>query len=156
MAILNPGNKVPDFSLRNEKGETVTRDGLLGSKYILFFYPKDDSPGCTKEACSIRDHYKVFENKGYKVYGVSPDTEKKHQKFIEKYEFQYSLLSDPDKKMINDFGLFGKKIFMGKEIMGVYRTTIAVDEYGMISHIIDKVNTKEHGKQLIEVLNLNG
>lgn len=155
MKSLQIGDQVPSFYANTEKGETVSNKSLLGSKYILFFYPKDDSPGCTKEACSLRDHYNVFEKHGYKIFGVSPDNEKKHQKFIDKYEFQYSLLADPNKEMINSFGLYGKKKFMGREITGVYRTTLVINENGIITHIIDKVKTKAHGEQLRELLELS-
>lgn len=154
MVKLNIGDAVPDFSLNDENGNLVTNKRLLGQKYILFFYPKDDSPGCTKEACSLRDNYKTFEKAGFQIYGVSPDTEKKHKKFIEKYEFQYSLLADPEKTMINDFGLWGPKKFMGREIVGVYRTTVVIDEDGIITEIISKVKTKEHADQLITALEL--
>jgi len=150
---IEVGKAVPHFELNNEKEELVSSDSLLGTKYILFFYPKDDSPGCTKEACSVRDNYKNLKKLGYEVFGVSPDKAKKHQKFIDKYEFQYSLLADIDKKMINDFGLWGPKKFMGKEIHGVYRTTVIVDEKGIVSSIIDKVVTKSHGTQLLEEIN---
>lgn len=154
MEKLQVGDAIPQFSVTDEKGNIVNKESLLGKKTILFFYPKDDSPGCTKEACSIRDDYRVFEKAGYTVYGVSPDTEKKHQKFIDKYEFQYSLLADPEKEMINAFSLWGPKKFMGREITGVYRTTLVVDEKGIISHIIDKVKTKDHAQQLIDMLEL--
>ena len=154
MAVLKVGDKVPSFESNNEKGDPITAESLLGNKYILFFYPKDDSPSCTKEACSLRDKYRTFEKNDYLIFGVSPDTEKKHQKFIDKYEFQYSLLSDPEKKMINDFGLWGPKTFMGREITGVYRTTLVVNEEGVIVEIIKKVKTKEHANQLIEALEL--
>jgi len=153
-SILKEGDKVPNFSLPNEKGEIVSNESLLGKKYILFFYPKDDTPACTKEACSLRDNYRVFEKHGYEIYGVSPDKEKKHQKYIDKYEFQFSLLADTEKEMINAFGYWGPKKFMGREIVGVYRTTVVVDETGTIVKIIDKVKTKEHGQQLIDALDL--
>lgn len=146
------GKPVPKFALENEKKELVSSDSLIGQKYILFFYPKDDSPGCTKEACSVRDNFKALSKKGYKMFGVSPDKPEKHQKFIDKYEFQYSLLADVEKIMINDFGLWGKKKFMGREIEGVYRTSILVNEEGKVDEIITKVVTKEHGKQLLEAI----
>lgn len=146
------GQKVPTFSLPNEKEEIISSKDLLGEKYILFFYPKDDSPGCTKEACSIRDNYKYLKKKGFKIFGVSPDKTKKHQKFIDKYEFQYSLLADTEREMINAFGLWGPKKFMGREIVGVYRKTVIVNEEGIITYIIDKVVTKSHGSQILEVL----
>ncbi len=146
------GKPVPAFELLDQKEQSVSSASLLGKKYILFFYPKDDSPGCTKEACSIRDNYRNISKAGFEVFGVSPDKPKKHQKFIDKYEFQYSLLADPDKKMINDFGLWGPKKFMGREIEGVYRTTVIVDEEGNVMDIIDKVVTKIHGEQLLEAI----
>jgi len=146
------GKPVPAFELLDQNEQPISSDSLLGKKYILFFYPKDDSPGCTKEACSIRDNYRNISKAGFEVFGVSPDKPKKHQKFIDKYEFQYSLLADLDKKMINDFGLWGPKKFMGREIEGVYRTTVIVDEEGNVMDIIDKVVTKIHGEQLLEAI----
>lgn len=154
MTHLNVGDKAPDFSLSNEKGETVTLADLKGKKAILFFYPKDDSPGCTKEACNLRDNYKKLQKLGYEIYGISPDSPKKHQKFIDKYEFQYSLLADPEKEMINAFGIWGPKKFMGREYDGLHRTTFLLDEEGKISLIIEKVKTKEHAEQIIEALSL--
>lgn len=146
------GKPVPKFSLENEKNELVESSSLKGQKYILFFYPKDDSPGCTKEACSVRDNFKAISQKDYQIFGISPDKPAKHQKFIDKYEFQYSLLADVDKQMINDFGLWGKKKFMGREIEGVYRTSVIVNEEGIIDDIISKVVTKNHGNQLLEAI----
>jgi len=149
---LKIGQKVPNFALQDQNEETISNDSLLGTKYILFFYPKDDSPGCTKEACSIRDNYKKIKKENFNVYGISPDKVTKHRKFIDKYEFQYDLLADPEKEAINAFGLWGPKKFMGKEIVGVYRTTVIVDEKGYISHIIEKVKTKDHGDQILDAL----
>lgn len=146
------GKKVPAFELLDENENKVSDSSLMGSKYILFFYPKDDSPGCTKEACSIRDNYKLLSKKGYKIFGVSPDKVKKHKKFIDKYEFQFPLLADTEKEMINAFGLWGPKKFMGREIEGVYRTTVLVNEEGIVEQIIEKVVTKSHGEQLLEVI----
>jgi len=154
MKKIQIGDKIPNFSVTTEDGTVVTPNTMQGKKHILFFYPKDDSPGCTKEACSIRDNYRYFSKNGYVVYGISPDKEKKHQKFIDKYEFQYSLLADVEKEMINAFGLWGPKTFMGREIIGVYRTTLVVDENGIVTHMIEKVKTKEHGQQLIDLLQL--
>lgn len=150
--LIKENEKVPAFSLMNEKEELITSESMLGKKYILFFYPKDDSPGCTKEACSVRDNYKSLQKKGYDVLGISPDKAKKHQKFIDKYELQYSLLADTEKKMIEDFGLWGPKQFMGREIHGVYRTTVIVNEKGIITKIISKVVTKRHGDQILEAI----
>jgi len=151
-AQLKIGKRVPKFSSVNQNEEVVSDQTLKGSKYILFFYPKDDSPGCTKEACSVRDEYKGISKFGYQVFGISPDNVKKHNKFIAKYEFQYDLLADPEKEMIYAFGLFGPKKFMGREIQGVYRTTLIIDENGKIEHIIDKVKTKDHGRQILDYL----
>lgn len=154
MKHLKVGDPIPAFTTVNENGETVSSEDLKGSKAILFFYPKDDSPGCTKEACSLRDNYKVFNKNGFKIFGISPDNEKKHRKFIDKYEFQYSLLADPEKEIINAFGIWGPKKFMGREIVGVHRTTFVIDEEGKIITIIDKVKTKDHAQQLIDALEL--
>jgi peroxiredoxin Q/BCP len=146
------GSQVPFFTSTNQDGNIVSNQSLLGQKYILFFYPKDDSPSCTKEACSMRDQYRQFEKLGYSIFGVSPDNEKKHRKFIDKYEFQYDLLADPLLETINAFGLFGPKKFMGKEIKGVYRTTVIVDDSGEVIHIIDSVKTATHGEQLLDLM----
>lgn len=149
---IKVGEKLPDFEMPNQNGDIVSSESLKGQKFILFFYPKDDSPGCTKEACSVRDNYRKISKAGYKVFGVSPDTPKKHLKFIDKYEFQYDLLSDEDKAVLNKFGLWGPKKFMGREIIGVYRTTILVNEEGVIEEIIEKVKTKIHGEQILEAM----
>jgi len=150
--VVQVGQLVPSFSLPNEKDEVVSSESLVGKKYILFFYPKDDSPGCTKEACSVRDNFKAITAKGYEIFGISPDKSKKHQKFIDKYEFQFSLLADTEKKMIEDFGLWGPKQFMGREIHGVYRTSIIINEEGIVDKIITKVVTKNHGQQLLDAI----
>lgn len=152
MTHLKIGDKIPSFSQHNEKEELVSDESLKGIKKIFFFYPKDDTPGCTREACSIRDNYKRIKLQGYEVFGISPDKVKKHNKFIDKFEFQFSLLADPEKKMINDFGMWGKKFFMGKEVQGVYRTTLIIDEENTIVSIISKVKTKEHGEQILNAI----
>lgn len=149
---ITVGEKLLDFELPNQNGENISLNSLKGQKFILFFYPKDDSPGCTKEACSVRDNYRKISKAGYKVFGVSPDTPKKHLKFIDKYEFQYDLLSDTDKTVLTNFGLWGPKQFMGREIIGVYRTTILVNEEGIVEDIISKVKTKIHGEQILDVV----
>lgn len=152
MTHLNVGDKVPDFNLLDQDENEVSNKSLLGTKYILFFYPKDDSPGCTKEACAIRDSYRKIDKAGYKVFGISPDNVKKHNKFIDKYEFQYSLLADENKEMIQAFGLWGPKKFMGREVVGVHRTTFIVNDKGIIDHIILKVKTKEHDQQILALV----
>lgn len=150
--MLKKFDQVPSFNLQDENGEWVNNESLKGEKYILFFYPKDDSPGCTKEACSIRDNYKKIQKHNYKVFGVSPDKIAKHRKFIDKFEFQYSLLADTEKELINAFEVWGPKKFMGREIVGVYRSTFFINEEGVITDVIDKVKTKIHGEQILEVI----
>ena len=152
MTHLNIGDNAPSFKGNIEDGTEVNSALLKGQKYILFFYPKDDTPGCTREACNLRDNFRWFEKNGFQIFGVSPDNEKKHQKFIDKYEFQYSLIADTDKEMIKSFGIWGPKKFMGREFDGVHRTTFVINEDGKIIEIIKKVKTKEHAEQLIEAL----
>jgi thioredoxin-dependent peroxiredoxin len=153
--MLKSGDKVPKFVVKNQDEKVVSSESLLGSKYIVFFYPKDDSPGCTKHVCSVRDVYSKFQKLGYKVFGVSPDKEAKHKKFIAKYELQYDLLADTDRAMIDAFGAWGEKLFMGKIITGVIRTTYIINEVGYITEIISKVKTKEHGKDILNLLDEN-
>ena len=148
------GDLIPEFKATLENGHTISSDKLKGKKTIIFFYPKDDTPTCTKEACNLRDNYKFFTKHKYAIYGISPDSEKRHLKFKEKYSLPYSLIADPDKDIINKFGYFGPKIFMGKEVEGVYRTTIVLDEETRITHIIEKVVSGDHSKQLAEAIGL--
>lgn len=152
MTHLKIGDNAPKFQGILQDGSELNSDQLKGSKYILFFYPKDDSPGCTRQACNLRDNYKWFEKNGFKIYGVSPDSAKKHQKFIDKYEFQYDLIADQEKEIINAFGIWGPKKFMGREFDGVHRTTFVMNEEGKIIDIIAKVKTKEHAEQLKQSL----
>lgn len=152
MTHLQVGDKAPEFTTINEDGQEIKLSDYRGSKLILFFYPKDDSPGCTKEACNLRDNFSKLTKMGFKILGVSPDKDTKHRKFIDKYEFQYSLAADTDKEIINAYGLWGPKKFMGREVTGVHRTTFIIDEAGVISHIIKKVKTKEHADQIIEAM----
>ncbi len=123
-----------------------------GKKYILFFYPKDNTPGCTAEACSIRDNYSELKFKGYELFGVSVDSAKSHLKFIEKFDLPFPLITDEDKKLVTQFGLWGEKKFMGRTYMGTTRATFLINENGTITHIIDKVDTKEAAKQLLELI----
>lgn len=149
MKHLKVGDKAPEFTSLNENEEQVSLSDYKGKRVILFFYPKDDSPGCTKEACNLRDNYRALQKRGFEVIGVSPDKPAKHKKFIDKYEFQYSLIADTEKEIINSYGLWGPKKFMGREIVGVHRTTFMINEEGVISHIIEKVKTKDHADQII-------
>ena len=152
---LKVGDKAPQFEGLDQDENAVSLKDFEGKKLILFFYPKDDTPGCTKEACNLRDNYKYFDKKGYQILGVSPDKSKKHRKFIDKYEFQFSLIADTEKEIINSYGLWGPKKFMGKEIIGLHRTTFVIDENGAIEQIIGKVKTKEHSNQIKEVMGLS-
>jgi peroxiredoxin Q/BCP len=154
MSHLKAGDIAPTFSAPNEKGENLSLDQFKGKKLVLYFYPKDDTPGCTAEACSIRDNYNRFLNNGYAVLGVSPDKESRHQKFIDKYDLPFSLLADPEHKILEDYGVWGLKKFMGREYMGVIRTTFVIDEQGVIEEVISKVNTKEHADQIFELMDV--
>jgi thioredoxin-dependent peroxiredoxin len=152
MKHLKVGDAAPNFEAVNEKGETVRLSDFRGKKLALFFYPASGTPGCTAEACSLRDHYKDLQLKGIEVLGVSPDTVKKQQNFVKKHEFPYSIIADTDLKMLNDFGVWGPKKFMGREFDGVHRTTFLIDENGKIAHIIEKVITANHAAQLLELI----
>lgn len=151
---VKEGDLIPDFQAWTQDGTPVAKKDLLGKKAIIFFYPQDDTPTCTKEACNLRDNYSFFKNNGYEVFGVSKDSVKKHQKFIEKYDLPYTLIADPDLSMLNAFGFYGPKKFMGKEVIGTYRTTVIIDEKGMIGHIIDNVKAAEHTDQIKQALGL--
>lgn len=150
MAKLKVGDAAPNFSGVNEKNETIGLSDFKGKKLILFFYPKDNTPGCTAEACNLRDHFSELKKAGYGLLGVSPDSVKKHQNFINKFEFPFSLLADTEKEVIQAFGVWGPKKFMGREFDGVLRTTFVIDEKGVIERVIDKVKTKDHAAQILE------
>lgn len=147
---LKEGDKAPAFSANNQKGEKVSLADYKGKKLVLYFYPKDDTPGCTKEACSLRDNYNALLKQGYAILGVSPDNEKKHQKFIDKYELPFDLLADTDQAVANAFGVWVEKSMYGRKYMGIARTTFIIDEKGVISEIIAKVDTAEHAKQILK------
>lgn len=146
---LAAGIKAPHFSANNQAGKTISLDDFKGQKLVLYFYPKDDTPGCTAEACSLRDNYHALQKQGYAILGVSPDNEKKHQKFIEKYELPFDLLADTDNAIALAYGVWVEKSMYGRKYMGIARTTFIIDEKGMISEIIDKVDTKNHADQII-------
>lgn len=151
MTSLQVGDKAPAINSIDENGNPITLTQFKGKKIILYFYPKDDTPGCTKEACSFRDSYAVLQKKGFVVLGVSVDTEKKHQKFIQKYELNFPLIADTDKKVVNDYGVWGLKKFMGREYMGTNRVTFIIDEKGKIEHIITKVDTENSAQQILNL-----
>lgn len=150
MAItLKIGDKAPNFSAKNEKGNLIKLSDFTGKKLVLYFYPKDDTPGCTAEACDLRDHYKKFIDLGYAILGVSPDNAAKHQKFIDKYNLPFSLLADEDHAVSIAYETWGEKSMYGKKYMGILRTTFVINEKGIIEKIIEKVDTKNHSSQLI-------
>ena len=149
MNVLNVGDTAPDFSCKNQHGEIISLSSMIGKKVVLFFYPKANTPGCTAEACNLNDNYNRFKSDGYEVVGVSADSEKVQKNFSEKFSFNYSLLSDVDKKVISSYGAWGQKKMYGKEYMGIIRKTIIIDESGKIEQIIEKVKTKEHSSQIL-------
>lgn len=154
MFHLKEGDKAPDFTGLDQDEHTIQLKDLKGKKVILYFYPKDDTPGCTKEACNFRDNHKKWLELGYEVIGVSPDTTAKHNKFAFKYDLPFPLIADTDKKIINDYGVWGPKKFMGKTYDGVHRSTFVINEKGIIQKIITKVKTNESTEQLLQVMGL--
>ena len=151
MTQLTEGMPAPQFEGIDQNGNTVKLSSFTGKKIVLYFYPKDDTPGCTAEACSLRDNYKDLLNKGFIVLGVSPDSEKSHQKFAGKYSLPFPLIADPEKKILTAYGAYGEKVMYGKKVMGVIRTTFIIDEKGMIEKVIKKVDTKEHATQIFKL-----
>ncbi len=149
MTKLTIGDKAPLFSSINQKGEKVSLNDFKGKKLVLYFYPKDSTPGCTAEACDLRDNYQSFQAQGYEILGVSPDSEKSHIKFIEKYELPFNLLADLEHEVAEAYGAWGEKSMYGKTYMGILRSTFVINEKGIIEKIIEKVDTKAHSKQLI-------
>ncbi len=147
---LEVGSKAPNFSAPNQKGETKSLADYSGKKLVLYFYPKDDTPGCTAEACNLRDNYKVLLNQGFEILGVSPDNEAKHQKFIDKYELPFDLLADVDHSIAEAYCVWVEKNMYGRKYMGIARTTFIIDGNGNIEEIIAKVNTKEHSSQILK------
>ena len=150
MIILKEGDKAPDFKVVNELGEEMTLADFSGKKLVLYFYPKDSTPGCTAESCNLRDHYADLKTKGFEVLGVSADNESSHQNFIKKHELPFHLLADTEKEVLNAYGVWGPKKFMGRSFDGIHRTTFVIDENGMIERIFTKVKTKEHTEQILE------
>ena len=149
MSTIEIGKKAPAFSGNDQNGVKRTLKEFAGKKLVLYFYPKDDTPGCTAEACDLRDNYKKFIAAGYAIVGVSPDEEKKHQKFISKYELPFDLLADTDHSIAEAFGVWVEKSMYGRQYMGIARTTFVIDEKGKIQDIISKVNTKDHSSQIL-------
>lgn len=152
MTKLKIGDKAPDFMGVDQNGNSLSLADFKGSNLILYFYPKDNTPGCTNEACDLRDNYNMWLEKGYKVVGVSPDNETSHQKFISKYNLPFPLIADVDKDIIKAYGAWGPKKLYGREYEGLLRTTFVIDKEGKIEHIFTKVKTKEHTNQILDSL----
>ena len=149
MTTLAPGDDAPDFSAPDQTGTVRTLADFAGEKLVLYFYPKDDTPGCTAEACNLRDNYARFRAEGYEILGVSPDPVKKHVKFIDKYDLPFPLLADEDHAVAEAYGVWGEKKFMGRTYDGIHRTTFVIDADGKIEEVIAKVKTKEHAAQIL-------
>ena len=150
MTHLKQGDTAPEINSVDQNGDKITLAQYKGKKVILYFYPKDMTPGCTAQSCNLTENYDRLQEQGYEVLGVSCDSVKKHQKFIEKYNLSFSLVSDEEKKVVEDYGVWGLKKFMGREYMGISRTTFIIDENGVIEEIITKVDTKNHTSQILK------
>ncbi|MEQ8906143.1 thioredoxin-dependent thiol peroxidase [Ekhidna sp.] len=147
---LKPGDQAPNFESKDQNGNPIKLSDYKGKKVVLYFYPKDNTPGCTAESCNLRDNYKELQKQGYEVLGVSSDGEKSHQKFIAKHELPFTLIADEDKSVHEAYGTWDLKKFMGREYMGTVRTTFVIDEAGKIEEVIEKVKTKDHTAQILK------
>lgn len=152
MATLKEGDKAPEFTAKDQNGKTVSLTDYHGKTVVLYFYPKDDTPGCTAEACDFRDNYEYLQSQGYEVIGVSTDDEKSHKKFESKYSLPFTLIADYDQQIVNNYGVWVEKNMYGKKYMGTQRTTFIIDANGVISHIITKVDTKNSSQQVLDLL----
>lgn len=150
MTTIKIGDKAPKFEGKDQDGNTIKLSDYIGKKLVVFFYPKASTPGCTAEACNLSDNYQAFLEQGYDILGVSADSAKRQSNFKNKYKLPYPLLADEDKSVIQDFGVWGPKKFMGKEYEGIHRTTFVIDENGIIEDVITKVKTKEHTNQILK------
>ena len=150
MKTLKVGDTVPNFTAKDQNGNTISLSDYKNKKLIVFFYPKASTPGCTMEACNLRDNYKVLQDEGYELLGVSADSQKRQTNFRNKYKFPFPLLADEDKKVINIFGVWGPKKFMGRKYDGIHRMTFIIDETGLVERVIDKVKTKHHSDQILK------
>ena len=151
MKHLKVGDQAPDFSVKDQSGNEIKLSDYPGKRVVIYFYPKDNTPGCTAQACNIRDNYSDLEKEGIVILGVSADSEASHQKFIDKFDLPFALLADVDKKMLNDYGVWGEKKFMGRVYDGIHRTTFIIDESHVIVGIIEKPKTKDHAREILEV-----
>ncbi|EMR03174.1 thioredoxin-dependent thiol peroxidase [Cesiribacter andamanensis] len=147
---LEKGQQAPDFTGKDQNGNTIRLNDYRGKKVILYFYPKDDTPGCTAQACDLRDNYQLLQGRGYEVLGISSDSPASHQKFIGKYELPFTLIADEDKSIHEQFGTWVEKSMYGRKYMGTARVTFVIDENGTIEDIIEKVKTKEHTAQIVK------
>ncbi|TAH01334.1 MAG: thioredoxin-dependent thiol peroxidase [Sphingobacteriales bacterium] len=147
--MLEPGQKAPLFKGKNQMGAAVSLKDYLGKKLAIFFYPEDDTPTCTEQACNLRDNYALLKKEGIEVVGISPDDVKSHEQFIGKFELPYTLVADPQKKIIEAYGVWGEKNMYGRKYMGLIRTTFLVDEKGVIKHIFKKPRVRQHGEEII-------
>ncbi|SHJ38669.1 peroxiredoxin Q/BCP [Tangfeifania diversioriginum] len=154
MTTLKSGDKAPDFEGVNQDGKKVGLQDFSGKKLILYFYPKDNTPGCTAESCNLNDNYNAWLEKGYEVLGVSPDSVESHRKFKEKFNLEFDLLADTEKEILQAYGAWGEKNMYGKKYMGVLRTTFVIDENGVIEDVFKKVKTKDHTNQILKSLNI--
>jgi len=152
MAHLKEGDVAPHFTGKDQNGNVISLDKMKGKKVILYFYPKDNTPGCTAEACNLRDHHSGLTGKGFEVIGVSADNEKSHKNFKDKYDLPFNLIADTEKTILKAYGAWGKKSMYGKEYEGILRKTFVIDEKGIIVKIFDKVDTKNHTEQILEAL----
>lgn len=150
MDTLKPGDKAPNFKVNDQDGNSINSEDYLGKKWVVFFYPKASTPGCTAEVCNLRDNYEELKKQGYELLGVSADSEKRQKNFREKHKLPFPLLADENKEVINGFGVWGPKKFMGKIYDGIHRTTFVMDETGTIERVIDKVKTKDHVAQILD------
>lgn len=148
--MLKIGDKMPDFEVVDQDGKAVSSKDLIGKKTIIYFYPKDNTSGCTAEACSLRDNYQALMARGYNVVGVSKDSAASHRKFADKYDLPFTLLADTSTQMLHDFGAWGEKKMYGKTVMGTIRKTFIFDEEGILSEVIEKVDTKNHADQILK------
>lgn len=151
MITLKEGDKAPDFTTKNQNGQNVSLSDYKGRKLALYFYPKDNTPGCTAEACSLRDLYAELQTEGYEILGVSPDSEKSHTGFVAKHNLPFLLLADVDKSLAQAYGVWGEKKMMGRTYFGIIRTTFLIDENGIIEAVINKVNVKNAGEQILQL-----
>ena len=150
MTHLKVGDTAPEINSVDQNGDEITLEQYKGRKIVLYFYPKDMTPGCTAQSCNLTENYSILKAKGYEVLGVSCDSIKRHKKFIEKYNLAFSLVSDEKQKVVKDYGVWGLKKFMGREYMGITRTTFVIDEKGIIEEVITKIDTKNHTQQILK------